>query len=873
MWIERLEFLGFGDSINEKIELSHDVLNLIEEHEGQLLIPAAVLGVLYGMEKTNEVIPAELSNIIKNQPSEETKTIPFVATIVCNYAGRWLNITRNFETNALTVYGDNDNQKDLSSEWSESDLVLGERLTHLTCEEFVSKCVIVYEQSPNDLSRQSSIREALANIVNGRSPAYAKATAIQVLENYLNQFPYKAINIKVDFLIEELEKQKLELSKKLTSLGKEREETLPLLTKSVMLTRHVDSKLMELNAQSYLNLCLRTAEIDNQVLKLKAQHVRCRNMEEELSKLSNVDSFVAYAQSKVEELWKNRTAKIDSYQTLAAELTPKIERYESQENAVTRRWEKLQSFTPEQAHILRSMADRFAIVQRELNSLKMQQETQERGTKQSNNDLSKYEEAKQTMLRLDAQDANDAKSYCALISGFRRQLAGSERGKSRADAIVREIEEQRRAKMEANAVLKILKPAMIRQPELDAAQADSERHRARMEDLRDKIENLEQRLQVLADKAGIGEASKLVEYIQEYATADPQLLELEKINQAVQEKKALFKELADEFVPYFEQAECSHEEINGQSAAKLAESVLNCLRDFKALNNTFSSLKLAKQQLEILAEEIKTVEAQLEDIFSKTGLAEPSNIDASYKEFYGKLAKYHDRLTIEEELAKVKEKYGFSPGSSQIHHALAELEFERRRSWQKMYELADHYPEIGELPPSRLEEMVHMPQPTLTEEEDILRQEKEDIQKKLRSFFDAYDEQYPLALSRISGLDGELQQARNAKLALELAREVLEQLLMNDLVKASLFDKTEEEPLPLIIDARSLTEDELGLSLSLRFLVNVIASKRQTILLSSGRKLTYSKFSSTIDKIPDAVNVAWRVPIQTDKVLKRALAD
>lgn len=879
MWIERLELVSFGSAFNEKVEFGPNAVNLVEEQteQAELLIPAAVLAILYGFSDKNAGIPKLIGDITKFRPKEVDEG-SFVASMDCLQAGRQLRISRNFSNNRLTVLDCTDKEKDITEEFmgGDSDNV-GEMLTKLSQEEFFKNCLIVPVERQASLGAPQGVAQALRTIMDRSSPIYGKAAAVDVLEGYLNQFPYKTIQIKIDFLIHELEQQKLDLKRKAASLEQERTEMVPLLEKVANLNPDMQGKLQNADANEYFQLCLRAAEIDGQVLHLRAQHVRLRSIRHELDRIGRPDDSSGECQRPIEELWKRRIAHIDDYRTLEQELAPKIEEYEAYEKEVTQRWDKLQTFTPEQAQSLKASAETFAALSKELVELKRQEEKLGGESKEGSLDLSKYEEVKRTMQALEPRDANDAKSYSALIAGFRKQLAASEKGKAKAEAIITEIEEQRRTKTEANAVLKIFKPTMLRQPELESAQSDLERHVARIDDLLGRIRNLESRIEALAHRAGIEDGSKLLQYVQDYSAAGPQVHELERLDQVMAQKQAAYDGLKAEFEPFLEQAGRADQEINADNLMALAEDVASCLRDFRSLNSTFGTLKLSKQQLDFLAQEIRGIDEALHELFSRASVNDPANIEASYTEFYGKMAKFHHWQSLHEEITKAVDKYGFDPGSDEIHRVLGDLENERTSAWSRIHELVDLFPEISDQSPPGLDELNTLRSKQVAPEIQDLRDERDGLQRKLKGFFNDYDEQYASVLSMIAAVDRQLTTSRNCKLALELAREVLEQLLMDDLAKVVPKGKSIEdskgEALPLILDAGCLTQDDLELSLALRFIIGVIAPMRQTILLSNSSRVNLGRFSPILNLSAVPVHFVWRKPLETDSFFQRVCPD
>ena len=59
MWIERLQFNGFGTAFDERVDFGHNALSVVEEQSepDELLIPAAVLAISMGSTLTQTGCP------------------------------------------------------------------------------------------------------------------------------------------------------------------------------------------------------------------------------------------------------------------------------------------------------------------------------------------------------------------------------------------------------------------------------------------------------------------------------------------------------------------------------------------------------------------------------------------------------------------------------------------------------------------------------------------------------------------------------------------------------------------------------------------------------------------------------------------------
>jgi hypothetical protein len=873
MWIERIEFTGFGTAFDEKVEFGQNAFTIVEEQNeiDELLIPAAVLAILYGFADEKDGVPDTIGDINKFRPRSDPGA-PFAATMDCIDEGRKIRILRSFPDNRLTILERGRERRDITQEYLEAkDEPLGSQLTSLSRAQFVDKCMFISAHPAS--GGDEATRVALQSALNSNSQCYAKAAAVNVLADCLNHFNYKSVKVKIDFLIEELERQNLELRKKAEALGEERVAMIPLLSRLPVIQPELDSETKHSAAHEYFIRCLRAAEIDGQVLQLRAHQVRLNNINRELASLGAMEGFPIELAEQVEDLWLGRQAKLEDLRRLEQEIAPSMQEYELREREISQRWGRLQSFVPEQVESIKIMAERFLTIDEELQELKQMRDEQQGIVSAANIDLSRFEDARQTIQSLDARDANDAKAYCALIAGFRKQLVSAERGKSRAEAIIKEIESQRRAQTESNALLKVFKPSNLRQSDLELAQSDVQRHVARIEDVQGRIRNLQLRVDALAKRVGIEDGAKLIEDIQAQASAGLELQELDRFEVLISQQEASRTRLKSEFAPFFKQAGRLDGEIDSKSASELAQDLSACLSDMKNLNKKFNSFRSVKQQMDFLNSDLRSAEQLLAESFARVGIEDCRDLESCYTEFYAKVAQSHHWQALMEDLERAKERYSFALGLTDVRALINDLEVERYECWQRIYELVDNFPEISDQAPPSGAALKEAATHSVDSKKQVLLQERDTLTRQLKGFFDHYDEYYPNLISRIDAIERELALARNSKLALELAREVLEQLLIEELTK--LLPEGEEDPedaLPLIMHAANITQEDLELALVLRFLISVISPDRQAILLNNSRKINLAKYSPILKASPTPINFVWRKPMRTaDRVSSTTL--
>jgi hypothetical protein len=871
MWIERIEIVGFGAAQKEAVEFRNNAVNFFQEVTGgsKFLIPAAVLAAFFGAHPGNGNQTDEHLQITKFRAPSERET-PFLVSVEFFLRDRKLRLTRNLNDDKIMILdrsrGDSNVTHEFVKEGGPGQA--GEVIIGLDRAGVEALCLLL-PRGPNGQVGAHALLDFLKKLTNGTSPILSEAQAVHLIDESIANFPYKSISIKIDFLVDELEKQRAEIKKRLSNYQGRRSAIVGSIARLKEIGPGVGTGEGKRRAQEYFKACLRAAETDGQIMQMRSQQGRLQAMKKELHRLGSLQGFTIESQRQIEELWTRRQSRLADYHSLADDVTPKIVQYEQQDLANKRKWESLHDFTAEQAQAFAQMANNFNTMMQELNEFESQLGLRQKLLgQQPNVDLAKFEQSRRMMQALDPQDINDAKSFSALLTGFRNQAVESDRGKWRAESLIKEIEGDREAKEASNPLLKVFKPNTARPKELEGAQADLERHVTRLNDLKGKISGLEQRLTALAQKAGVADGAVLVQHINDYNAASSQLKELDILQQMIESRRSSIQRLRIDLEPYFKQSGRDPQSITPENATELAEELQSCMNDLARLETGFEKAKISREQLEFLLSEVRNIEEILAQLFANAGLENPGDIEASYNEFYSKVAAYHHWRLLEEEVEKIEKQFELPQGAEDFGDKISRLEIERRQTWERIQHLVDNYPEIAEQRPPELAQLHNQ------SDTDVLGDERERLQAEVRDFFTQYETEYPALSDKLEGIERELARTRANRLSLELARDKLNSLLREDLasletISFQAFDRL-GDALPIFIDADCLGESEIELSLALKFLTNVVAAKRQVILLSTGDRAAVSRLmqSSTLDR--DLVRFCLRTPAAQDGSLQRA---
>ncbi|MGH9552156.1 MAG: AAA family ATPase, partial [Terriglobales bacterium] len=135
MWIERIDFAGFGKLSGEKIEFKPDKLNLIVEPNdyGKSTIAEAIWSILFDFPRGQKVIPGAMSLRDARRP-QKVPAPPYIASIDISFNNRSLKVIRDFEDGSVQIVDRGANNRDVTEEFlgANGEDEIGLRLTGLS---------------------------------------------------------------------------------------------------------------------------------------------------------------------------------------------------------------------------------------------------------------------------------------------------------------------------------------------------------------------------------------------------------------------------------------------------------------------------------------------------------------------------------------------------------------------------------------------------------------------------------------------------------------------------------------------------------------------------------------------------------------------
>ncbi|MBS2002803.1 MAG: AAA family ATPase [Cyanobacteria bacterium SZAS LIN-5] len=768
MWIERIDFAGYGNISGEKIEFKDNKLNLVVESNeyGKSTIASAVWAILYDFPESGEQ-PSERE---ARRPSAASK-MPYIASIDITTNGTRLKVIRDFSDGAVQVVDRDQKNKDVTKRFRgpNGEDQVGLKLTGMTREMFRSTCFVGQrELDEHAFSGDSDLTSLFQGIADSSQPASNASNAIEILEDALHHFPHKGKRNRVEVVMRDLEGQYYELSDKIKKLESDKDQIGVNISKIGKLEGDIVDDTEQAGANEYFELCLEAADTDNRLIQAQTTLAKLSELRQEMSSLGNMDGFPIDSVKRVEELWTRRQSRQEDYDRYLEEMAPQLREYESHEKHAQDRFDGLSEFSADEGKRIGVLAVTFYNLQAELHDLR-----QRRGDRDPDVG-SGAKPAAPAQQSLDEMEHENARSYVALIDSFKEAIADAESKIDKNRMFIFDVEEQKKTKK----VMFVL-PGASKKKEVELAEAEIEKCRKQVDELSTKIRGLEGRLDALAQKIGLASGKHLVAQL----TGAPMPVNKEaearaSLDNLIIDRETTLAQVKADLEPFFVKAGRQAWEINSDSATELADQIGKYIEEQRHISSTYSAVKQSKQQLEFLASEIQNIDDQLREIFVNAHLEDSDNIADVHQQFFSKLASFHRWQVMHTELRKMETDMssGFTP--DELPPQVERLETMRMEIFARMQELVEQYPNIAEMappmtPPRRMNLSGGYSSKMYL---DDLRRERDELTLAVRTASMNHDQNYLAAVEELEQVSRELNNVRRAKTAIELARDTLQRL-------------------------------------------------------------------------------------------------
>ena len=841
MWIERLEVIGFGNLTGQRIEFDKTKVNIILEPNeyGKSTIAEAIWAILYDYPP-GEGPPADNGNGKPGQPGHAKQPLSgagFKGYLDLNIDGRRLRVIRDFIERSVKVL---DLSKDLGR--AQSDVTgefvtgtdqgsdVGLLLTGMGRDLFRSTCLVGQRELDKlPFGGDRSLSSLLLHVADSAGTSTTAAAAIERLTALLDDFPYRGKTYKMSELLTGLQTGREMLQERLSQLESEKNN----VSKDMVRLTEYDSQLVDkskhVTAEEYFQLCLEVGELDNRLMKAQERIYKVESLRASLGELGNFEQFPISRLRTVEEIWTKRTARLDDMTRLMGEIEVKEAEARERDLAFRERSEGLSEFTIEDAQALFSLGKTLQTVFQELDDIRHRRENEINRVRSSGVNLETLSGTRRSLLALESKDLDDAHVYHAMITNARDKISEHQRSAWRARTKIDEIDEQRthwiglcrNAAMIEGLVLVVSGALLATQimamhrnlgdilvfiagvvfciaavltsitvaflyywhsvyfrDEEEEFLEEEEKQSLSAQDLQRKILTLEQRMEILAKKAGVAHGGELVRCIQEYATAAAQLKDLDVIEQMWASRDGHAQKLINETHMYFRKANRGGE-VTPRSALELADAIIRFQDDYRQLQAQNSMLEHKKSELRFLHDEVRDMDRVLHEEFRRARVDTYQSIDIGYANYMHLIDAYRRWELASGELALIESETTSDMVPDELPKMIERLEGKRSDVWERMQEIIIRNPQIALMKPPVQDSMVSSigrEITTMKNSLETLRHERESLSMHIRAATKNYDSFYLKTMEELETLDRDIETLKQTQASIRLAVDTFKRL-------------------------------------------------------------------------------------------------
>ncbi len=350
--------------------------------------------------------------------------------------------------------------------------------------------------------------------------------------------------------------------------------------------------------------------------------------------------------------------------------------------------------------------------------------------------------------------------------------------------------------------------------DFESATEQEAKHRKALATAKTKVANLEAKLTALAVKTGASGKEELLRYINDASSHESVMEEQSSSEQKVETHEARLKKVQKDLSYYFEKAGRDPNQVDSQRAMDLAQEIQQLYKEKDALNQQFQEIHNVRKQLDFLVSEIEGIDQEIRQRLSQGGIEVGEGVEALAAQL-NKLTEFSsERQGVLNELSKVD--YELAKFDN-TYDAIMSMDARMDVLKDKIRNLIADYPGLEGLPEPEERDNIRsiIPwgsdlgaasssetesdasngstaatdtesgasalKPAATKDGGATRSgaanaRREEILVALRTQLNNRDEHYLDAIEELARVDHELVCARRAKLALEMARDVIRTL-------------------------------------------------------------------------------------------------
>ncbi|MBX9668394.1 MAG: AAA family ATPase [Candidatus Obscuribacterales bacterium] len=878
MWIEKLTLYGFGGIANEQIKFGENDLNLIVERNeyGKSTLAEGIWATLFDFPDH----ASKNAHLERDAFKPWVESAPYKASLDVFVEARPLRIERDFSNKTFKVI-DKLNNTDVTQEFigPNGEDQVGLKVTGMSRDLFRNTCLLGQRHlDAHHASSTNDIGPVFRGMADTSNPVSTASGAIDALQDALNNYSFAAAGARrmsIEEAIVELESAKNDIHQKLTTIEQERMDVANWLDELSRLEKQIQSAvstdpLIVSEFDMYRIQCREAAHKLDGALQRSQQK---QGLEEQLNELDRSSPITGTASASLQDLWTRRSSRQGDADKLEREFQPQEQRYEELSQEISNRYQNLESFTQEEVNLISTFAVNLFKLQEQL--VEVQRQHQEQTGRHLHKLLSstqQHGQALDTLKSLSKDEIDEAKNYSSLLIMFHDQVQEEQKKLQEIAFSLEDIEERRKSKRSQNVGLLIgaivllvgmiaallytheIKdfPAIVNhilmgiaalawlaamifvpmifkyqyflKDDANSANEEGEKRKKALQGVKQKMVSLEGKLQEMAERTGAGTKDELVRIINDASSHESVVQEQQGFDSTLSTEESRIKKVEADLAYYFEKAGLDPNDITSQKAMDLSQDITQSFKDREDLEKQFEDIAHGRKQLEFLITEIADIDDQIESLLIRSGidLSEVEDIEGAIDE----LIKVNvARQKILAEMARLE--YDLA-GFDDLIQQVESLQYEKDVLEDKIRNLISEHPELEDLPEpdpnEKKQSILPWGQTQATTDKSELRKQKEELILQVRATVNNHDEHYLEIIEELATVDHELNCARRARLALSMAKEVIQQLSSETYGDWSqkLNDESRELISQLAMDIESLAFDQ-----SLQIVLKLQGHQRQ----------------------------------------------
>lgn len=404
---------------------------------------------------------------------------------------------------------------------------------------------------------------------------------------------------------------------------------------------------------------------------------------------------------------------------------------------------------------------------------------------------------------------------------------------------------------------RVLNTSYFKQDEHDSLGQEVQKLEVAMTKGEEKVANLENKIGALATRCGMPDKKQFLAKLQQQSASPSQKeTDEEQLRQLYLTKQQNCKRLQSDLAYFFNKAGLATVEIEPQSAIALSENINDFRKDVADLQERRAAMYDHEERMRQMEEDLSLTESNIVEFLEQNSMSCQGNFELAKNHVESLIEFFENRNSPHPDLAEIDAGYG---DESTRHNTQQELIERHIAASTKLEALLG---QAGAQPKSKVQVRV-TPAVELMSGKEIeeLRHKKEDLTVKIRTTLKSRDELYLDTLEELNRVDHEIVISKRAKLALELAYEMLKQSSHETYADWSVqLNKISNELLQQLSGEIEMLEfsKDLHLKVKLRNHQNIFDSKDIVTKLSTGTKeqihwmarLIISRFLSSLEPLP-----------------------